>query len=403
LVWAVGIKTARACFGQLMLNYSPISGRHNLNTIRGGWWAIAVTYDWIRHALSQNEVNVYGAILAENARWHMDNLKYCHSAGCQSRQAQFESAVTANIGNGQIRAILAMAAAIAGDEATAQDTWDDAYAHYNDYLIPALASGTFSGGVTAEGAEYVQEVWLQTPLILNLVQSAIGEDSWSRAGNWPLNFAKYMLYATQPSGRRAGKNSVYTYATMAQGSTTATVGGGVGGGAASFNVGEFVSITTLGSYSYQAWGALVVDAVTNTDVLPDPTYWTPSAADIGGYIRLPPLAAGDRFTQGEYRIDSIVNGKWRLHISPGPVNAKTLWWRVPAEAYRSVIMDILEVLGRCVTRHHGRSPRDALTLLDRCIHLARWKPTTITRNFNSSPMWWLQAASMCSSTLSLFE
>jgi hypothetical protein len=144
---------ARACFGQLMLNYSPISGRHNLNTVRGGWWAIAVTYDWIRHALSQNEVDVYSAILAENARWHMDNLKYCSSAGCQSRQAQFESAITANIGNGQIRGILAMAAAVAGDETTAQHTWSDAYAHYSDYLIPALASGTFSGGVTADGSE----------------------------------------------------------------------------------------------------------------------------------------------------------------------------------------------------------------------------------------------------------
>ena len=174
--------------------------RYNGNTIRWPWWAIPITYDWVYEHLSANEIGVYAPVIADALRWHVTNIKFCIGA-CVSRQELMQPQCRQHQQR-SIRAILAGAAAIAGDVGEAHDLWADGYQFYNDYMIPAMAHGAFSGGNTPEGSKYITEVWAMGPAILDVVESAIGEDSWARVRGGICRYAKYELYATQPGAAR---------------------------------------------------------------------------------------------------------------------------------------------------------------------------------------------------------
>jgi hypothetical protein len=325
---------ARALFGQMMLAYSPtcpgsLCERHNLNTVRPAWWAIAITYDWIRGHLSANEISVYAPILEETARWHLDNLKWC-LGGCVTDQGVLEASVVANLGLGQLRAALALSAAVYGDASGALVDWTDAYQAYNDYFVPSLATGAFSGGNEPEGTEYMMDVWWMAPTVLHIVNSAIGEDSWGRVPGWESKVAKYMLYSTQPSGRGGGSQTT-TVGNGVTTSTTLTVTD-----ASSFAIGDYIYVTTDGHSGRYEFGAMTVDAVTNTDVLP--AGHTPISSDVGGWVEIQPLAYGDNFAPGYYTITALASGKWRLNASPAAPGASTTWWQVPTYYY-TVIVD----------------------------------------------------------------
>ncbi len=330
---------ARMALGQLLLAYASIpDGRYNGNTIRWPWWAIPITYDWVYEHLSANEIGVYAPVIADALRWHVTNMKFCIGA-CVSRQGLYTASSVANIGNGQIRAILAGAAAIAGDVGEAHGLWADGYRFYNDYMIPAMAHGAFSGGNTPEGSEYITEVWAMGPAILDVVESAIGEDSWARVPGWDLQYAKYVLYATQPGAARH-QGGEYTYGTIGVGSTSMTVAGGSENGVASFSVGDNIYVTLAGKDG-NSCGIITADPVTATDIVPAGTgTCVPAAQDVGGWIYLTPLSGGDGFEPGFYRIESIEGGKWRLNEAPGTAGSHTAWWSIPTYGYNTVIMGI---------------------------------------------------------------
>jgi hypothetical protein len=322
---------ARACFGQLVATYAgeSVGSKYGYNAFRAAWFWIAVAYDWVRDSLTTAERELYAPVLQGAARFSIDNPKFCFGS-CPPRQGQWEGSVTANIGGSQVRLGLAAGAAIAGDHADAQDLWNDSFAYYDAYVIPAMATGSFSGGISAEGSAYGQDNWHQVPEMLDIVASAIGSDEWARVAGWPTSFAKAVIYGIVPgAGRRS--TSYVTTGTTTTGSTTITAGN-----ATALEAGDYITLWLSGNYSWGDWGPLTTDATTPTDVLP--TGYTPAATDVGGYLRFAPLAGGDGFDVGEYRVESIVSGKWRLNAAPAAVNKTTKWWKAPVFEYNTVVM-----------------------------------------------------------------
>ena len=307
---------ARAALGQLVMAYAPIpDGRYNGNTIRAGWWAIAVAYDWVHADLSANERTVFSAVIRDCIDWHLRNAKECFG-GCLPRQRQMEAALTANIANGQLRATLALAAATYGDNPEARSQWEQAYAKVVNYLIPAMVDGPLSGGNNIEGSEYVNEVWAQTTAILSLVESSTRTNLWPLVNGWESRFAKYLFHAVQPGGR--SNSGTITSGTIATGSTSLNVAS-----AATFEVGQ-----NIYAYTHAAKGNnLIVDGTTNTDVLPDGH--SPSPSDVAGQIYIVSSTGG--WKNGLYRIESIQGGKWRLNRSPAAQGVSGGVWFVPLQ------------------------------------------------------------------------
>jgi hypothetical protein len=320
---------ARAAFGQLMVAYGQPALMHDLNRVRAELWEMALSYDWVYSHLTASEIAMYAPILEEGARWHLDNLKWC-IGGCITDPLLIQASTIANIGNGQMRAALALSAAVYGDAGNALIDWTDAYSIYNDSFIPALATGPLSGGNEPEGTHYADEVLGQAPMVLALVNSAIGEDSWGRVPGWDLRMAKYQLYSTQPGGRNH-YSGAYTTGSISAAGTSLTVAD-----ASTFAVGDTLYLTLDGSYSYGGWGTLTVDATTATDVLPSDH--VVSVADVGCWLSIPPLGVGDGFGYGYYTIQSIVGGKWRLNQAIAAVGKQTTWWTVPVYGFNSVVM-----------------------------------------------------------------
>ena len=330
---ATGYETrARACFGELLAAYAPISTRHSGNYDRDAWINIPIVYDWIHEHLSAHEISVFGPIIEDAANWHLQNPKFCVGGSCPTRQGVWEASSIANVQGGQTRAVLIMAAATAGDTTSAQDQWNTAYGYYNDYMIPAMASGAFYSGNSPEGAEYGFEGFYECAQILELIKSAIGEDTWGRVPGWDLRTSKFYAYALQPGGR-GHHDGAFTTGTMSLGGTSLVVAD-----ASTFAIGDAIAVHLdgFGGRDCQACYITIDNSIT-TDVLP--AGHAPVAGDVGGQVYVYPYGEIlDGVHQGLYTITAIVNGKWRLDQSAGPAGAATSYWDILKDNYFTVVV-----------------------------------------------------------------
>lgn len=120
----------------------------------------------------------------------------------------------------------------------------------------------------------------------------------------------------------------YLIASVAGGAATLTPiqsGGLVGcGSSTNLSSGSASIDRTARDAAYKSGTNLTVDHTTNTDVAPDG--YTPSQADVGGFIQITTTGGGAAFTIGFYPITQIVGGKWRLLTSPAAVDSLGATW-----------------------------------------------------------------------------
>ena len=215
---------ARAAMSVLMMYASTSSGSTNLDQIRYYWANVALTYDWLYDHLTSDDKATY----AEAMRWttdyhlHSPNVAKEWFAVQDGRQSLIESALFANIGNGQLRSQLMLAAASYGDNPQALAQWTVAKAKVDKYLVPAVTKGGAAEGVSLEGSEYSETSWTQTLDIFDLINSATGDDSYLRSVVDVVApyAARNIFYSTMPGSTAA---LTTTTGTIAAGSRVLTV------------------------------------------------------------------------------------------------------------------------------------------------------------------------------------
>jgi hypothetical protein len=216
---------ARLALNHLLAAATPIYT--SWDYIRWYWPQIAQGYDWNYDNLTANEKSVFAAQIQTTANWHSTGTgrKEWYSKEEIGRQRHIETGMSANIANGQVRAVLFLSAATYGDNPDAQTTWNIQIDNVEDYLTPAMIDGPFSGGNNPEGTEYVSETWSQTHDIFSVLNSATGSTAyWSTYDTWVPNFVKFAIYQAVPGSSRAAA----TTGSISSGTTSLVVASATG-------------------------------------------------------------------------------------------------------------------------------------------------------------------------------
>ena len=171
---------ARGAMSVLMMYAATVPGSRNLDQIRFYWANVALTYDWLYDHLTADDKVVYAEAMRQTTDYHLHapNVPKEWFTLQVGRQSAVEGALFANIGNGQLRSELMLAAASYGDNPEALAQWIEAKAKVDKYLVPALTTGGAAEGVSLEGSEIPGTSWTQTLDIFDVIASATGDESY---------------------------------------------------------------------------------------------------------------------------------------------------------------------------------------------------------------------------------
>lgn len=299
---------------------------NDIGSARRYGYEIALAYDYIHHLLTANEKSVYAELMRSRGQGYLDNPKEGNPPQAQT-QAALESVASNNVMNGTVRAGLAFAAATAGDQDSAEAHWDQNYAKVTNWIVPAMVSGAASNGMMAEGAHYSQSDWMIFEDLVSIVNAAIGTSIVSDTATFRSRMAKYMMYAIAPgTNLNSTSKTLCSFATASR-TATCTVATGLA-------IGDRLTFTT-DAVTTPSYVTLTVDNAINTDV--SASGWTISANDVGARLIIF-YNSSAAWTPGEYVVESVVNGKWRLDQSPAAAGSTNGFMRFVA--YNTVITGI---------------------------------------------------------------
>jgi len=211
---------ARYMLNEIAVYFSPASMYTGDNAIRWFGFFLALGFDWNYANLTSNEKSVYCGLMALSGDDHIANPK----EGGVSR-VSLKQAIMAgnNISNGQIRSVLAMAAACAGESAypLAQSHWDTELAKVTGFILPAMNGGATTGGLFVEGSEYGQTDYVQLIDIISIIESAVNDTTIvDTADEWYGRAVTALLYLTVPG---TTNSTTQTTGTCTSGSPVLTV------------------------------------------------------------------------------------------------------------------------------------------------------------------------------------
>lgn len=195
-----------------LLSYTAIKASNyywDLSGYRWGSYEFALGYDWNYDLLTTVEKALYADFIRRNAQYQIDHPQA--EDGSTQAQRYLEGAWCGNQPLGQMRGVLAGAAATYGDNTSAVAQWNAMLTKFTTYVVPGVLNGPFGGGNTVEGAEYMTESWTEILNILELIKTATGANYYSSIGSFLTNLAKYLIYSTRPDATPTTNATVFPY------------------------------------------------------------------------------------------------------------------------------------------------------------------------------------------------
>ena len=227
---------ARYYLAELCSWCSPATAYQDNNAIRWYFYHLALAYDWAWHLLGSAERAYYTDLMDATCAHHVTNA-YEGNPPFANRQSLHEQFALNNHVSGQVRSVLAMAAAMYDEKPTEAATYFAAeVAKVQDWTLPALNGGAGTDALQAEGSEYSHEDWEQIPDYFFVLDSATGSDgAWvALIEDYLGRLVKSFIYLTLPG---TTSSTTTTTLTMSSGATTGTVAS-----AADFAVGQNVTV-----------------------------------------------------------------------------------------------------------------------------------------------------------------
>lgn len=240
---------------------------YNSNEARHMGHFVGMVYDWNYDQLTADDKAAYATMFHDILTFYTVTNPIFNPDGTSSLALR-ETVITGNVPSGIVRAIIAMSAAIMGDDPDAADHWAVGQT-WAGFLRSALLTGAASGGVNAEGSEYSQTDWSIYPDVFGMIASATNTPTeLSDMTPFEAQLVKLLANLSLPG---SSNSAVSTNCSIDVGSTTLTCAD-----ASTFTIGENIAVNLeVGS------GNLTINSP-RTNVTP--SGHTVTAADVGKSI-----------------------------------------------------------------------------------------------------------------------
>lgn len=184
------------------------------NEIRWLAYNMALGFDWCYEGLTARERSVYAALFQDIAEYHVTHMYPGGTAFAPGRDFYLNTSSTGeNHVNGQMRSIMALAAAGAGEPEYPdyQEHWDQIIEWIDEFMLPSFNAMANYDGLTGEGVAYAHEDWHQWADILAVRQAAVGGTIIADTLDWMQRAATAMLQITRSGSTQGGSSALYTW------------------------------------------------------------------------------------------------------------------------------------------------------------------------------------------------